>query len=76
MSQVKQWRLRPVAARLGYDDLAICDQVLAGLSEKVEEQVIMVGGDLANAINIAQGYYIWRRFSQCNKHCLKILQLT
>ncbi len=32
-------RLRPVAARLGYDDLAIRDQFLAGLREKVEEQV-------------------------------------
>ncbi len=36
-------RLRPVAAHLGYDDLAIRDQFLAGLSEKVKEQVIMAG---------------------------------
>ncbi len=49
-------RLHPLAARLGYDDLAISDEFLAGLPEKIEEQVSMAGGDLANAIQVAQKY--------------------
>ncbi len=46
-------RLRPLA---GYDDIAIRDQFLAGLPEKIEEQVTMAGGDLVNAIQVSQKY--------------------
>ncbi len=48
-------RLCPLAARLGYDDLAIRDQFFAGLPEQIE-QITMAGGDLANAIQVAQKY--------------------
>ncbi len=66
-------RLRPVIAHLGYDDLAIYDPFLAALSEKVEEQLIMAGGDLANATNIAQRYYnlLESRQVSTNEFCKK-----
>ncbi len=49
-------RLHPLAERLGYDELAIIDQFLAGLPEKVEEEVTMAGGHLTNVISVVQQY--------------------